>query len=101
MGSAKLRPRGEDETGSASLLGRLRAGHLPKLGDRVVAWTDADVSGGLAEFAVAPASACTPLSAALSAAEGVAIPTAGTAAWHALFSTAGLKAGETVLIHAG
>ena len=29
------------------------------------------------------------------------IPTAGITAWHALFSVAGLKAGETVLIHAG
>lgn len=72
-----------------------------KAGDRVIAWTDAGVSGGLAEFAVAPADACTPWPAALSAAEGAAIPTAGTTAWHALFSAAGLKAGETVLIHAG
>lgn len=72
-----------------------------KAGDRVIAWTDASLSGGLAEFAVAPARACVALPPALSAAEGAAIPTAGITAWHALFSAAGLKAGETVLIHAG
>ncbi|MDG2528143.1 NADP-dependent oxidoreductase [Caulobacter endophyticus] len=70
-----------------------------KVGDRVIAWADAGVSGGLAEFAVAPASACVALPDALSAAQGSAIPTAGITAWHALFSSAKLKAGETVLIH--
>lgn len=72
-----------------------------KAGDKVIAWADASVSGGLAEFAVVPAKACAPLPTALSPAEGAAIPTAGVTAWHALFSAAGLKAGETVLIHAG
>lgn len=70
------------------------------VGDRVIAWVDAGSSGGLADFAVAPANACVPLPASLSAAQGSAIPTAGITAWHALFSSAGLKAGETVLIHA-
>ncbi|KQV54759.1 NADP-dependent oxidoreductase [Caulobacter sp. Root342] len=70
-----------------------------KAGDRVIAWADAGVSGGLADFAVVPASACVALPDALSAAQGSAIPTAGITAWHALFSSAKLKAGETVLIH--
>lgn len=72
-----------------------------KVGDRVIAWSDAGVSGGLADFAVVPASACVALPDALSAAQGSAIPTAGITAWHALFSSAKLKAGETVLIHGG
>jgi NADPH:quinone reductase-like Zn-dependent oxidoreductase len=72
-----------------------------KAGDRVIAWAGASVSGGLADFAVVPASACTPLPNALSAVQGSAIPTAGITAWHALFSAAKLKAGETILIHAG
>lgn len=72
-----------------------------KTGDRVVAWADAGSSGGLAEFAAIPASACVALPTSLSPAEGAAIPTAGITAWHALFSAAGLKTGETVLIHAG
>lgn len=70
------------------------------VGDRVIACVDAGSGGGLADFAVAPASACVPLPDALSAAQGSAIPTAGITAWHALFSNAGLKAGETLLIHA-
>lgn len=72
-----------------------------KAGDRVVAWADAGTSGGLAEFAAIPAQACVALPASLSAAEGACIPTAGITAWHTLFSAAGLKTGETVLIHAG
>jgi NADPH:quinone reductase-like Zn-dependent oxidoreductase len=71
------------------------------VGDRVIACVDAGTSGGLADFAVAPASACVPLPSTLSAVQGSAIPTAGITAWHSLFSNAGLKAGETVLIHAG
>lgn len=70
------------------------------VGDRVIASTDAGKGGGLAEFAIAPANACVPLPEGLSAAQGSAIPVAGITAWHALFSSAGLKAGETVLIHA-
>ena len=72
-----------------------------KAGDRVIAWADAATSGGLAEFAAIPASACVALPPSLSSVEGAAIPTAGITAWHALFSAAGLKSGETVLIHAG
>ena len=70
-------------------------------GDQVIAWADARTSGGLAEFAAIPASACVALPSSLSPAEGAAIPTAGITAWHALFSAAGLQPGETVLIHAG
>ena len=71
-----------------------------KAGDRVIAWADAGVSGGLAEFAAVPATACAPLPSRLSTSEGAAIPTAGITAWHTLFSAANLKRGETVLIHA-
>ncbi|MCC4607930.1 NADP-dependent oxidoreductase [Xanthomonas campestris pv. zinniae] len=69
-------------------------------GDRVLVWTDAGSSGAVAEFAAVAATACVALPPGLSAAEGAAIPTAGITAWHALFSPARLKAGETVLIHA-
>jgi NADPH:quinone reductase-like Zn-dependent oxidoreductase len=71
------------------------------VGDRVIACADASKCGGLAEFAAVSADACVPLPASLSAVEGAAIPIAGLTAWHSLFSTAGLKSGETVLIHAG
>lgn len=71
------------------------------VGDQVICWADAGTGGGFAELAAVPADACVPLPSGLSAAEGAAIPTAGMTAWHALFSVAGLKRGETVLIHAG
>ncbi|WP_122314289.1 NADP-dependent oxidoreductase [Pseudomonas cichorii] len=70
-------------------------------GDKVIAWADAGTSGGLGEFAAVSASACVRWPQSLSAVEGAAIPTAAITAWHALFSGAGLKRGETVLIHAG
>lgn len=72
-----------------------------KPGDSVIAWAEAGTSGGLAEFAAVPASACVALPSSLTAAEGAAIPTAGSTAWHALFSVAKLRVGETVLIHGG
>lgn len=71
-----------------------------KVGDAVIAWVDAGRGGALAEVAAAPAKACVRRPMNLSAVEGSAIPTAGITAWHALFSSAGLKPRETVLIHA-
>jgi len=72
-----------------------------KPGDAVIAWADAGTSGGLAEFAAVHASNCVALPSGMTAAEGAAIPTAGSTAWHALFSAAKLQPGETVLIHGG
>lgn len=72
-----------------------------RVGDRVIACADASTCGGLAEFAAVPASACVALPQRMSAIEGAAIPIAALTAWHSLFSSACLKAGETVLIHAG
>lgn len=69
-------------------------------GDQVICWTDAGTSGGLAEFAAVPASSCVALPESLSFSQGAGIPTAAITAWHALFSKAGLKSGECVLIHA-
>lgn len=90
---------GTDFSGTIERVGSAVAQWQP--GQPVIAWADAGTSGGLAEFAIVPANACVALPPSLSAAEGAAIPTAGITAWHALFSSAGLKAGETVLIHAG
>ncbi|KPY26609.1 MULTISPECIES: alcohol dehydrogenase catalytic domain-containing protein [Pseudomonas syringae group] len=70
-----------------------------KVGDAVIAWNKSAAGGGLAEFAVVPAVSCVALPTALQAFEGAGIPTAASTAWHALFSMAQLKSGETVLIH--
>jgi NADPH:quinone reductase-like Zn-dependent oxidoreductase len=72
-----------------------------RVGDAVICWSDPLMGGGLANYAAVSATACVALPPTLSAAEGAGIPTAASTAWHALFTAGGLKAGETVLIHAG
>jgi len=69
-------------------------------GDAVIVWADPLTGGGLSEYAVVPETSCVPLPPSLTPAEGAAIPTAGSTAWHGLFSVGRLDAGETVLIHA-
>lgn len=71
-----------------------------RIGDRVICWADAGTSGGLAEWAVVPASSCVALPPGMQSVEGACIPTAGITAWHALFSAGRLKSNETVLVHA-
>ncbi|MBR9782019.1 MAG: NADP-dependent oxidoreductase [Rhodospirillales bacterium] len=71
-----------------------------KPGDSVVVWADPLTGGGLSEYAAVSATLCVPLPDTLTPAEGAAIPTAGSTAWHGLFSIGNLEAGETVLIHA-
>lgn len=70
-------------------------------GDAVVARPDPKRGGGFAEHANVPVSACVLLPTQLTADEGACIPTAGGTAWFALFETAKLKRGESVLIHGG
>jgi len=60
----------------------------------------AEDSGSYAEFAVAPVSRVARKPAALDDIQAAALPTAGLTAWQALFDSAQLKAGQTVLIHA-
>ncbi|AIG01549.1 Alcohol dehydrogenase [Pseudomonas fluorescens] len=72
-----------------------------EVGDEIVACADLSLGGALAEFVVLPADACVALPPDFSPTEGAAIPTAGSTAWHALFSVAHLLEGETILIHGG
>lgn len=55
--------------------------------------------GGYAEFTVVNASQAARKPDSLSFVEAAAVPTAGLTAWQALFDTAGLQNGQTVLIH--
>ena len=57
--------------------------------------------GGYAEFAVAEAALCLPVPAGFSAVAAAALPETFFTVWSNLFDRAGLKAGETVLIHGG
>jgi NADPH:quinone reductase-like Zn-dependent oxidoreductase len=57
--------------------------------------------GGYAELVLAPAGNVFPIPEAVSFVDAAVIPTAWMTAWHALTATTTLRAGETVLIHAG
>lgn len=70
-------------------------------GDRIVARTDPSKGGALAEFAVVPVSYLAKAPASVAIEQAVGAPTAAATAQQALFEVAGLKAGQTVLIHAG
>jgi NADPH2:quinone reductase len=68
------------------------------LGDRVTALLP---GGGYAEYAVAAAPLCLPVTEGLSMVEAAAIPETFFTVWTNLFDRGHLKAGESVLIHGG
>ncbi len=70
----------------------------PNRGDQVCALI---AGGGYAEFAVADAPVCLPVPAGLTPVEAAALPETFFTVWSNLFDRAGLKAGESVLIHGG
>jgi NADPH:quinone reductase-like Zn-dependent oxidoreductase/SAM-dependent methyltransferase/acyl carrier protein len=86
-------PLGVECAGRVTAIGAGVSGLAP--GDRVVAIAD----GGFGTFAVARSELVAPLPAALSMAEGAAVPSAYLTAHYALETLAGLRAGERVLIH--
>jgi NADPH2:quinone reductase len=69
-------------------------------GDRVVS-TAALPGGAFAEYAVVPAAGVLPAPEALDDAEAAALHIGYQTGWFGLHRRAGLKAGETVLVHAG
>lgn len=75
-----------------------RAVSWPKSGDRVCALI---TGGGYAELAVAEAPLCLPIPQGLTPIEAAALPETFFTVWSNLFDRAGLKAGESVLIHGG
>ena len=67
-------------------------------GDRVVALLD---GGGYAEQVVVPSGLLLPAPAALPLPDAAALPEAACTVWATLVMSAGLRAGETVLLHGG
>ncbi|MDG4861997.1 NADP-dependent oxidoreductase, partial [Streptomyces sp. T-3] len=59
-----------------------------------------ELAGGYAEFVTAPARRFVPKPATVGHIEAAALPLAALTAWQALIDTAGLRAGQRVLIHA-
>src|SRR5438270_10592609 len=72
-----------------------------KPGDAVYAYIGLKEGGGYAEYAVATDKEVSPKPKSLTFEEAAAVPLAAETAWQALFDTAKLSAGQTVLIHGG
>src|SRR5438093_409739 len=102
--------------------GRFRSEHLPfipgldvagvvekigtkvtkfKAGDPVYAYLSFNEQGGYAEFTIAKENETAIKPKGISFEQAAAVPLAATTAWQALIDTAGLEAGQTVLIHGG
>ncbi len=72
-----------------------------RVGDRVVARLAPTEGGAFAEFALVPEDQIVLIPEGINFEQAAGMPTAAATAWQALFETAGLTAGQTVLIHAG
>src|SRR6266516_5345580 len=72
-----------------------------KPGDAVYAYIGLKEGGAYAEYAVATGKEASPKPKSLTFVEAAAVPLAAETAWQALFDTAKLSAGQTVLIHGG
>ncbi|MCV7397812.1 NADP-dependent oxidoreductase [Mycobacterium paraseoulense] len=70
-------------------------------GDQVCGLIPFDRDGAAAEFVCVPASDLAPKPSTVSHAVAAALPLAGLTAWQALVDHAGVRAGESVLVHGG
>lgn len=95
-------PEGESE-----VLGLEIAGEIAACGGGVTEWKIGDVvcallgSGGYAEYAVADAALCLPIPSGVSIIDAAGLPEAAFTVVSNLMLAAQLRAGETILIHAG
>ena len=93
--------------GASDLPGLEAAGEVAATGTGVTQWLAGDAvcallpGGGYAEYAVAPASHCLPVPEGLPPHEAAALPETAFTVWSNLFMRAGLRAGETLLVHGG
>ncbi|OFW04797.1 MAG: NAD(P)H-quinone oxidoreductase [Acidobacteria bacterium RIFCSPLOWO2_02_FULL_67_36] len=69
-----------------------------RVSDRVCALV---AGGGYAEYCVVPSAQCLPIPAGLSMRQAAAVPETFFTVWTNLFQRAGLREGETVLVHGG
>ncbi len=93
--------------GASVLPGLEVAGTIAALGPGVTGWTEGDAvcaliaGGGYAEYCAAPAPQCLPVPAGLSMTEAGAVPETFFTVWSNVFDRAGLKPGESILVHGG
>jgi len=92
-------PPGESEIMGLEIAGEVeRAAGAFKVGDRVMALL---AGGGYAERARVPSAQAMPIPGGLDFAQAAAVPEGFLTAWLNLFMLANLRAGETVVVHAG
>lgn len=93
--------------GVTDILGLEVAGTVAALGEGVEEWREGDslcallAGGGYAEYCVAPAVQCLPIPDGLSPVEAASLPETWFTVWHNVAERAGLKAGETFMVHGG
>lgn len=93
--------------GASDILGLEAAGEIIAIGDGVKTLAVGDkvtallTGGGYAQFATTDARQCLPVPKGLSMVEAAALPETFFTVWSNLFDRAGLKRGETLLVHGG
>lgn len=83
------------------------SGHIAALGPNAIGFKEGDAvcallpGGGYAEYATTPAAHCLPVPSALTFAEAAAVPETFFTVWSNIVMRAGLKGGQTFLVHGG
>ncbi len=93
--------------GASDVPGLEAAGEIVAIGDEVKGWNIGDkvcallTGGGYGEYATADTGSCLPIPAGLSLCEAASLPETAFTVWANVFDDAGLKSGETLLVHGG
>jgi putative PIG3 family NAD(P)H quinone oxidoreductase len=93
--------------GASPYLGLEVSGHVAELGADVEGWTVGDrvcallSGGGYAERVAVPAGQLLPVPAGLDLVQAAALPEVACTVWSNVFMSAGLRPGETLLVHGG
>ncbi|MBJ8347607.1 NAD(P)H-quinone oxidoreductase [Antrihabitans sp. YC2-6] len=93
--------------GITDVLGMEVSGTIEAVGSQVTGWSPGDsvcaliAGGGYAEYAVVPATQLLPVPDGVSIVDAAALPEVAATVWSNLVVEAGLRPGETVLIHGG
>ncbi len=93
--------------GASPILGMECSGIVVGIGNEVVDWQVGDevcallAGGGYAELVSVPAAQVLPLPAGVGLVDAAALPEVACTVWSNLMTKAGLRAGQTVLIHGG
>ena len=90
---------GTDIAGTVECFGEGDGGFT--MGQWVVTRTAPTAGGAIAEYAIVPIDQLVRIPEGVSFEDAAGVPTAAGTAWQALFEVAHLRAGQTVLIHAG